>query len=122
MEKTIFKEVQKFRQPWIWLIIVPAVAGGIIYFGLGINKQIVRGEPFGNQPISDAGLIIIAIFSMLIMIGIPLLFYSIKFIVEIRESGIFFRYPPLIRKEKSILKSEIDSYEVREYRPIREYG
>ncbi|MCB2221592.1 MAG: hypothetical protein KQI35_14445 [Bacteroidetes bacterium] len=122
MEKVLFREVQKYRQPWFWLIFIPVVAGTIIFFGLGLNQQVIHGEPFGNQPMSDTGLIIIASFSILLMVGLTLLFFRIKMITEIRSDGIYFRYPPMINREKQFRRNEIVRYEVRQYQPIKEYG
>ena len=42
--------------------------------------------------------------------------------LTIDNVGIKFRYPPFKNKENSILKSEIKKYEVKTYRPIKEYG
>lgn len=121
-EKVLYREVQKYRQPWLWLIFIPAVAGTIIFFGLGLNRQLIHGEPFGDQPMSDTGLIIVAIFSTLLMLGLTLLFYSTKMITEIRSDGIYMRYPPLINREKQFRREEIARFEVRQYQPIKEYG
>lgn len=120
--KTLFTEEQQNRQPWIWLIMLPGLLGSFIYFGIGINKQIIGGEEFGNKPMSDTGLIIVAVFTTLVMVGLTLLFYKMKMITEIRENGIYFRYPPLIRKFKVIHIDEIESYAIRDFKPIKEYG
>ncbi len=122
MEKVLFREEQKYRQPWVWLIIVPAVAGALIYFTWGINQQVIHDKPFGENPLPDAGLIIVAAFSILITVGLTILFYTMKMVTEIRSSGIYFRYPPLMRKFKFISRDAIESYQVRNYKPIKEYG
>jgi len=122
MEKILYKEVQKFRQPWVWLIIIPIVAGTVIYFSIGINQQVIGGKAFGDKPMSDAGLIIVAVFSFLLVVGLSVLFYTMKMITEVRSSGICFRYPPMLNKNKMIRKEEIESYEVRTYKAIKEYG
>ncbi|MCB0806464.1 MAG: hypothetical protein KDC05_11750 [Bacteroidales bacterium] len=122
MNKTLFKEVQKYRQPWVWLIIIPLVSGTFIFFAFGINQQLIDGNPFGDNPMSNTGLILTAIFSIIAMLGITILFYTMRMITEIREDGILFRYPPLLNKEKVIPKNEISIFEVRTYQPIREYG
>lgn len=122
MEKIDFKEVQKFRQPWLWLLIVPAVSGAFIYFGWGFNEQILNNKPIGDKPMSDTGFILVAAFSLLLMFGLTFLFYKMRLITEIRESGIYFRYLPMIMKFRKIGKEEIESYEVRQYKPIKEYG
>ncbi len=122
MAKLIYKEIQKFGQPWMWLIFVPATAGSMIFFFFGINRQLVQGEPFGDNPMSDTGLLVTAILITLLMIGLTALFYTMKLVVEIRSDGIHFRFPPMIMKFRKIGREEIDRAEVREYKPIKEYG
>jgi len=43
-------------------------------------------------------------------------------ITEVRKDGIHLRFFPFHRKFKSYYYSDIESYEAREYKPIREYG
>jgi len=122
MTKVFFREEQQFRQPWIWMIIIPIIMGGLFLFAFGFNKQLLQGEPFGDNPMPDAGLIITGVFSILMMVGLTFLFYNMKLVVEIRRDGLYFRYPPMINKFKKISKEEIEKIEVRQYKPIKEYG
>ena len=122
MVKTIYKEEQKFGQPWIWLIWVPLTAGSLVFFGFGLHRQLFLGEPFGDKPMPDTGLIITSILVVLMMIGLTVLFYRMKLVVEIRSDGIHYRYPPMIMKFRRISREEIDRLEVREYKPLKEYG
>jgi hypothetical protein len=122
MKSPYFKEEQKFKQAWMWLIIIPSVVGTLVYFSFAFNKQIINGEPVGNNPISDTGLIILGSFTILLMLGLTMLFYKMRLKVEVDRTGIHFTYPPMILKNKSILKPEIESYIIREYNPIMEYG
>ena len=122
MEKVLYKEEQRFSQPWIWLILVPSFVSVFWVFGSAFNKQLVNGEPWGDKPMSDAGLIVFGVFMVLLMIGLTFLFYRMKLVTEIKMDGIFYRYPPLIHKFRKISPDSIESYEVRQYKPIREYG
>jgi hypothetical protein len=122
MEKLFFTEEQKFRSTFVWLIMFPVWAIVNIVFGIGLYKQLGLGQPWGDEPMPDTGLIIVTIAVNLIVIGSALLMLKTKMIIEIRESGLFYRYPPFIIKEKKISQEEIERYEVRQYKPIREYG
>ena len=42
----VFKETQKFSQWWLWLILIGI---GILPI-LGIYKQLIIGEKFGDKP------------------------------------------------------------------------
>ena len=62
------------------------------------------------------------IISSIILVGITFLLFRIKLVTRIREDGIYYRFFPFHLKEKSILKEDIKSFEVRKYKPIAEYG
>lgn len=85
---TEFKEVQKIRQWWIWLILL-GVASIWVW---GIYQQIILGKPFGSRPISDAGLLITTI----IPISLIALFYTISLKTEVSTRGIKVQFYPLM--------------------------
>ena len=122
MTKIFFKEEQRYKQPWMWLILIPSFVAVIIIFGYGFNKQLFQGEPWGDKPMSDEGLLVVGIFLFLMMTGLTVLFYKMKLITEVREDGLYFRYPPLMMKFRIIKPDIIEKYEIRKYKPIREYG
>jgi hypothetical protein len=122
MEKILFKEEQRFNQWWIWLLLIFSFAVSVIPIWYGLFQQIHTGKPWGDNPASNTGLLIIAIFTTLLMTGILLIFKTTCFYIEIRESGIYFRFPPLARKWRIISKDEIERYTVGKYNPIGEYG
>lgn len=122
MEKQFYSEEQKFKPTIVWLIMFPVWAVINVIFGIGIYQQIGLGHPWGDEPMSDIGLIVMMAIVNLIVIGTGLLMLKTRMITEIRESGLFYRYPPFIIKEKKISREEIDLFEVRQYKPIQEYG
>ena len=113
--RTYFKEEQKFRQPWliIFLILVSILPW------IGMIEQVLFGQNFGNKPAPNWMIITIW---LAFGIGLPVFFFSIKLISEVRNDGIYLRFFPLHRKFKVYPYDEIEKYEVRIYRPIYEYG
>ena len=98
MEKTpLFREVQRFRQPWIW-----ALLGGIALLMLVLG------------PILWGGLIVVG--------AVAGLLYSLRLETEVRADGIYFKMWPLHRSFRRIQWAEIERYESKEYSPIREFG
>jgi len=53
-----FREEQRFRQMWIWLLILPVCVGVIGFFGWAMVEQLVQDRPVGNQPMPDLMLMI----------------------------------------------------------------
>lgn len=103
--KIQFTEEQKFDQWWIF---IPVGLAGLIPL-FGIYKQMVLGEPFGNKPMSNWGLIVF----LLIEIGILLLFWRMTLKTHIDEEGIQITFVPFLKKKfawKDIQKAEIVNY------------
>lgn len=94
---TVFREVQQFRQRWLWALLT-GVALLTILFG----------------PISWAGLVVVG--------GVAAFLYSIRLRTEVRDDGIYVRMWPLHRTVRRISWSSIADYEARTYSPLREFG
>lgn len=85
-----FKEKQKFTQWWLWLFLI-----GIGLFQVyGLFKQLIKGENFGDKPMSDIGLI----FFTIVPFGIIILFWYMKLETEIDPKEIRIRFTPLVKK------------------------
>ena len=65
-----FEEKQFFRQKLLWII--------ILFFPIlslyGIYEQLILGNPVGNKPLTNNGLII---FSIFIGFGLPIIFWRV---------------------------------------------
>jgi len=93
----LFREVQRFRQPWIWVLLG----------GLGL-LMIVLG------PISWGGLVVVG--------AVATLLYSLRLQTEVRADGIYIKMWPLHRSFRRISWSEIERYESTQYSPLRQFG
>jgi uncharacterized membrane protein len=115
MEKVLFKEEQGFRQLWVWLIM-------LVSFGLPIVLVLAEIVEQGTQSDDTRTLYIVLV--VLVVLALPFvgLFLKMKLTVEINENGLRFKFPPLKNKWNVIEKQEIVQYEVRQYKPISEYG
>ena len=93
----LFREVQRFRQPWIWVLL-----GGIALLMLVLG------------PIAWGGLAIVVVIAGLV--------YSIRLQTEVRADGVYLKMWPLHRSFRQISWSEIERYESKQYGPLREFG
>ena len=114
-EKIYFSETQKFRQIWVWVLLVIIVVIGFY----GMFQQLVIGKPFGNNPSSDEMLVVFSIIPVLLFF---LFLFWIKLKTEICAEGVSIQFLPVHIKPKKIEWSEIESFQLREYRPLAEYG
>lgn len=122
MEKVLYKEEQHFTQWWLWLIMVLTLLSVLVPFSYGVYSQEVLDKPFGDNPMSTAGLIVTGITSLLIVGGIVIMFFVARLKTRITSEGLFVSFPPLINKWKKYDANEIENYEVRTFKAKREYG
>ena len=119
MGKQLFKEEQKFSTPWIFLVILPALA--LIIFFAKYNEW-KGGEVDISEKDDILGLAILGIAMFIMMVGLTILFYKMKLITHIKSDGIYIKYPPIISKERFYSKAEIEKFKIRKYHPNREYS
>ena len=110
--KIQFKEVQKFSQWWLWLILT--LVGIMPVYG--IYKQLLLGEPFGSKPMSDSGIIVFAIVVFLVL-G---LFLIVRLKTTIDAVGIHMRYFPFFKK--NVQWHEVKKVEVVNYGFVGGWG
>lgn len=57
-EYILFEEKQRFRLIWLWIILL-SIDAFLLY---GMLRQVVNGQQFGSNPISNTGLLVEASF------------------------------------------------------------
>jgi len=110
----LFLEKQKFRQWWLWLILL----GTNGLFLSGVFKQVVGGQQFGNEPLSNAGLLITAGLNIILTI----LFVSLRLDTTIKQDGIYVRLFPFHLKYRHYTWDKLAKSYIRQYSPLSEYG
>ena len=118
MKKVLFSEKQQFRQWWNILLILVATVPAMIFSGYALYQQTVNGIQVGDEPAPNA---VLAIF-IVVMMALLWTYLAMKLEVWIDQEGIHYRFWPLIFKERLISIYEIQRYEIRQYRPIIDYG
>ena len=113
-----YREVQKFRQLWIWLVLLVACVPVMGVFAFGLVSHFAFDNPWGRM--SDGGMAATAALA----IGLPLAligaFYFIALITEVSEEGVRIWFYPFYRR--TIRLDEIESYEAVRYNSLTEYG
>ncbi|MCU4740556.1 DUF6141 family protein [Halobacteria archaeon AArc-m2/3/4] len=87
-EAVVFRETQRMRQVWIWLLL------GVI----GVS---------GLAAGSGAGLVV--------AVPVAALFYAIRLTTEVREDGVYVRFAPFHRSFRRIPFDEIEEAEATEF-------
>ena len=93
-----FREVQRFRQPWVWALLALVLLHSIVYVGLD----------HGNWTPTSFILVGIVLFAML------------RLTTEVDDRELRVRFAPFVNKR--IPHSDIKSATAVEYHPLKQYG
>lgn len=112
----LFSETQRFRQSWVLLLI-----GGIAFIAwYSFFQQIVCGIPFGNNPASDTGVVILFIG---LGVFLPILFlFIMRLEIQVTQRALWFRFFPLHFRWREVPLDTIADVKAGVYRPMLEYG
>lgn len=115
-----FREVQRFRQPWLWGLLLLSAAAVLGVNGYGAFRQLVQGQPWGNRPMSDSAFLLSTLLPSLLIGGLLWLFWRLELVVEVRREGVLVHFRPL--KRRWVPYAEIQRIEACRYHPIAQYG
>ena len=97
-EGVLFREVQRFKQPWVWLVLGLVLLHSVVYIGFD----------HGNWLPSSFILAGIALFAMF------------RLTIEVDERELRVRFAPFVNKR--IPHEELKSASAVEYHPLKEYA
>ena len=115
-DKTTFYEFQRLKRWLLALILAPIN----LIFIIGCVAQTGFGKSWGSNPMSDTGLIIITILTLLFTIN--MFFICMKTTIDRDGVHIHMWICPFYGVSKSFLWKDISESYIRKYSPIREYG
>ena len=116
----LFYEEQKFRQKWLLFLIIPIFIILLFILIYSLYQQLYLKEPFGNNPMSDKGLIVFSFFIFVLLIGLIWLLIKMKLNVLVKDKYLYIRFYPFIKREIQV--DDIESYKAIIYNPLKEYG
>lgn len=102
--RTIFEETQRFRQWWLWLLLVAVVTQ--VFYDLILKGNALSGH-------------LVAVFMVTIVV---VLFVFIRLDTRISTEGIFVKLFPFHLSFKHYPWGTVAKAEVRKYRPLLEFG
>jgi hypothetical protein len=112
MANHVFKETQKFNQPWIWVILLGTHLSVHIWGVRDLVNEYSKGNDWWTSETFIAGLIGLVLLNLLLV-----MFLRLKLETRIDRAGIQFRYPPIINSWRKIPLKEIQSAQVIKYLP-----
>lgn len=122
MERTYFREEQRFTQYWLWVLLVLVITAVLLPIFAALYAELIEGRSFGENPSSTATLLIMFFMVAGLSSGILVLFWRTKLVTVVNKDGISLRFPPFFSRERKFEADSIAEYYIRQYKPIREYG
>ena len=122
MPSVLFKEEQYFNRIFMWLIIGLGMIPMISIQGWAVYKQLILGEPWGNNQMSDTGLLIVTLLIFMLLAGLIMLLLYGSLETEVTKWGVRYRFTPFIPSWREILKQDITEYNIKKYTIFRGYG
>lgn len=95
MADSSFREVQRFRQPWLWAVLT-----------LGLVLPVLVGGPLGA----------------LVGGAVALFVWSLRLTTEVRDDALYVRFFPFHGSPRRIPWADIEAVDAVRYRPLRDYG
>ena len=116
MAKIVFSERQSFRQiVWIWVIIIPVAFLSVLGISLGFYQQIIQGEPWGNEPMSDGGLIAMLLVAVIAQALAIWIVSSLELKIEITREEFRYRFFAYFTGWNTLTRDQISAYSVEKY-------
>lgn len=122
MATVVYREQQRFRQPWLWIVFACITLPVLGLLGFGMYQQLVLGRPFGNNPLGDAQLI--AVFGGILVLHtlVIALFWFARLDVEVTRDDIAVRFHPFHLRPRRIALRDVTDARARQYSAIGEFG
>jgi hypothetical protein len=114
-DEILFYEKQPFWRNWLMIGALITVS---VIFIWGFIQQIILGITWGNNPMSDVGLIIAS--SLILLFNICLAFTKMQTVIT--EEGIYLRYLPFDLHTRFFAWDDMKEAYIRKYSPLREFG
>jgi hypothetical protein len=113
VEPPLYREVQHFRQWWVWLVVLAVAA----FMWVGFVLQIGLGRPYGSKPMPDA---MMWAFTLLFGLGLPAFFWALRLVTEVFAGRLVVGLAPFRRR--TIPFTDIAEAKAVTYRPLADYG
>jgi len=113
-----YKEEQKVRSVWVWGIFSLST---LVMMWLLISK-IHSNRNEQNIELETHWLLIITALTFGIMLLTGYLLYNANLQLQIKDRAVHYKYFPFIRSWRKIKKEDINTFSIRRYNPIQDYG
>lgn len=115
LANVLFREVQQFRQPLFWVIVIAVFVVMIVSFGIPFLKELREQKKFGGKGINFA-------ITMVVYVVLLVLFFQTALTVEVRTDGVYHQLFPLEWSKGRIAPQQIKSHRAIRFNPLKDFG
>ena len=115
-------EEQRFNQPWFIALMLITSLSALVPLSLALYNQFILDKPWGDQPLSDSGLLLLVSGMLLVLVAANLIVFLSRLQTKVDKDGVYYRYPPFINKWVHIGKKTITEYNIKRYHPLLDFG
>ncbi len=113
--RVLFREEQRFRQPWLWALVLAIVT--FVWYSFLVHMFLHR--PVGQSATAD---VVLVVFWLLFGVGLLALIWWTRLVTEVRNDGLYVRLIPFHRRWQKVPYAQVVRFEACTYNPIRDYG
>ena len=119
-QETIFREVQRFRQPLLWVFMVSICVALVGVVSHAMLRQLLLGKPVSNNAIPDGLLLLLGCTLILLILGFPVLLALVRLVIEVRMDGLYFGFFPFQRSLQKVEPKQLKRFEMRMFGSVAE--
>lgn len=119
-----FHEQQRFRQPWLWALLVGGVAPAIALKLYGYHRYFLwlGQDEFVSEKYGWYGFVATAAFAVIIYGGVVGVIAAARLDVTVTDDAVVIRFRPFHRTDRRIALADIEEVYARTYSALREFG
>ena len=117
-----YSEIQRFRLPGLWALLIAVWISAIGTFGFVVDRQLVQDISNGNSSMNDSGLKVSLIIAIFLLTALIVLFAKAKLITQIDKKFINYKFFPFHKSFRKIAWKNVSKCELVTYQPVSRYG
>lgn len=123
MRRIYYEEEQNLKDNrWLWVLLLIFTMGALLPLIDGMYWQVIKGQPWGDKPMSDDGIIALFIIIFIICCLVTWIMVSMKLHVIIDAEGVHYKFFPNEPKWSTISKEEIIDFDIAKKNIFSRFG
>lgn len=118
---THFREEQRYRQRWVWAILLTIGVAATGYVAWAMLRRFVFMPPPGGRPLVDHLQMLVSLLMLGLMWGLTWMVYELRLVVEVSDERVVVQFEPIARRV-CLYITDIEAASIRRYIPSHHGG